>query len=151
MKKNNLNDNQDILVSHFIEACRESGLKVTHQRTEIFRALLNSVDHPSAEILYKRISSKLPTISLDTVYRTLATLEQHGLISRINTSGSQARFEVVVTQHHHLICSKCNQVIDFHWPAFDEITLPETINSWGQVGSRNAVIYGICKDCQSGK
>jgi len=148
MKNNISNNNMDLLVSQFIEACRESGLKVTHQRTEIFRALLNSVDHPSAEMLYKRISSKLPTISLDTVYRTLATLEQHGLISRINTSGSQARFEAVVTQHHHLICSKCNKVIDFHWPAFDEIELPETINFWGQVGSKNVVIYGICNDCK---
>lgn len=140
-------DNQELFIRMFTEACKRSGLKVTHQRTEIFKALLDSKDHPSAEMLHKRILHILPTISLDTVYRTLATLEQHGLISRINTAGSQARFEAVSIQHHHLICSRCNTVIDFHWPDFDRIEHPESINNWGNISSKNVVIYGICNNC----
>ena len=147
MQKNTFIENHENLVSEFIEACRGAGLKVTHQRIEIFRALLSSEDHPSAEMLHKRIVGKLPSISLDTIYRTLATFEQHDLISRINTSGSQARFEVVISQHHHLICSRCNTVIDFHWPAFDNIDQPESIKEWGNISSKNVVIYGMCKNC----
>ena len=63
----------------FEEVCRKEGLKITHQRLEIFRELLNSHDHPTVEKLYHRLQPKLPTISLDTVYRTLTILEQHGL------------------------------------------------------------------------
>ncbi|MBC8317138.1 MAG: transcriptional repressor, partial [Desulfobulbaceae bacterium] len=55
----------------FEKACRKANLKITHQRLEIFRELAKALDHPSAESLYKRLQKKLPTLSLDTVYRTL--------------------------------------------------------------------------------
>ncbi|NVN92662.1 MAG: transcriptional repressor, partial [Desulfuromonadales bacterium] len=97
MKANTTYSDRESMINGFVQACRESGLKVTHQRIEIYRELLESHDHPSAELLHKRLSEKLPTISLDTVYRTLATLEQHGQVSRIQTAGSLARFEAVTT------------------------------------------------------
>ncbi len=132
---------------NFNAACRGIGLKLTHQRIEIYRALLNSIDHPSAEMLHKRILPGMPTMSLDTVYRTLATLEQHGLIERIQTVESQARFEVVFTLHHHLICSKCKQIMDFLWPDLDRIVLPPIIDRWGRIDSRTVVMYGVCNQC----
>ena len=63
-------------MSAFEQACRAAGLKLTHQRLEIYRELAMSSDHPSAESLYKRLKKKLPTISQDTIYRTLSTLEE---------------------------------------------------------------------------
>ena len=63
--------------------CRDHGLKLTHQRMEIFRELASSSEHPSAEKIYKRLLSKFPTLSLDTVYRTLITFEKIGLIARV--------------------------------------------------------------------
>lgn len=131
----------------FTAACRAAGLKVTHQRIEIYRQLVLLPDHPSAETLYKRLLPTLPTISLDTVYRTLTTLEQHGLVSRIQTAESQARFEAVFTHHHHLICSRCKQVVDFTWPEVDAVTLPEDLAQWGQIDSKTIVMYGICNTC----
>lgn len=135
------------IMEQFITACRKAGLKVTHQRTEIYRQLLIIADHPSAETLHKRLLSALPSISLDTVYRTLATFEQNGLITRIQTAESQARFEVAHKPHHHLICSRCKQVMDFYWPAIDSISLPGVADQWGQIESKTIVMYGICKSC----
>jgi len=135
------------IMEQFVTACRSAGLKVTHQRTEIYRHLLIIADHPSAETLHKRLLPALPSISLDTVYRTLATLELHGLVTRIQTAESQARFEVAHKPHHHLICSRCKDVMDFYWPAIDSVDLPEIAGTWGQVGSKTIVMYGICKSC----
>ena len=61
---------------HFEQICKDTGLKLTHQRLVIYTELLKSLDHPSAESLYKRLEKTLPTLSLDTVYRTLATFEK---------------------------------------------------------------------------
>jgi Fur family peroxide stress response transcriptional regulator len=135
------------LMRNFSAVCRRIGLKLTHQRTEIYRVLLNSIDHPSAEALHKRILIRIPSMSLDTVYRTLATLEQHGLIERIQTVESQARFEVVFTPHHHLICSRCKQIMDFCWPDLDHIILPAVVGQWGRIDSKTVVMYGTCKQC----
>jgi len=139
------------IMEQFVTTCRTAGLKVTHQRTEIYRQLLLMSDHPSAETIHKRLLSTLPTISLDTVYRTLTTLEEHGLVARIQTTESQARFEVVSKPHHHLICSRCKLVMDFHWPAIDTFQLPPIAEQWGQIDSRTIVMYGSCKSCSEEK
>ena len=131
----------------FEQACRAAGLKLTHQRLEIYRELAMSTDHPSAESLYKRLKKKLPTISLDTIYRTLSTLEEKNLIKRVQTVESQARFEAQMTQHHHLICDKCKQIIDFQWKGFDDAGLPEEVAQIGQIRNKNIILLGICREC----
>lgn len=130
----------------FERACRDEGLRVTHQRLEIYLELATAVDHPSAEVLHKRLRLRIPTLSLDTVYRTLATFARHGLINRVETVENQSRYEATGVRHHHLICSRCQEIIDFQWPAMDETALPEEIARWGCIESRN-VVYGICSKC----
>ena len=137
------------MMDQFVTACRNAGLKVTHQRTEIYRLLIKQPDHPTAETLHKRLLATLPSISLDTVYRTLTTLEEHHLVARIQTAESQARFEAVYHPHHHLICSHCKQVMDFQWPAADSLEPPANLAQWGQINSKTIVMYGICNYCSA--
>jgi len=131
----------------FEDSCRRAGLKLTHQRLEIFREMALSADHPSAEALYKRLLERMPTLSLDTVYRTLATFSLHGLVHKVETAESQARFEVVHERHHHLICRRCHVIVDFRWPLIDSLSLPEEFAAWGEIDNRNVVIYGVCRKC----
>lgn len=133
----------------FSVACRKAGLKLTHQRYRIYLELLQSGDHPAAEALHKRLLVKIPSISLDTVYRTLATFERHGLISRVQTVESLARFEARLKHHHHLICSVCNEIMDFQWEGFDQSPLPRDLLAWGAVSTKQAVVYGVCSKCLS--
>ena len=58
-------------MDRFIKACREDGAKLTHQRMEIFREVAQRGDHPDAEMVYKGVRERMPTVSQDTVYRTL--------------------------------------------------------------------------------
>jgi Fur family peroxide stress response transcriptional regulator len=134
-------------ILHFEASCRRAGLKLTQQRIEIFRELAISTDHPSAEALHGRLIARMPTLSLDTVYRTLASFNQHGLAQKVETAESQARYEVVHERHHHLICRHCHDIVDFHWPSIDDLDLPDGARTWGRIESRNVVIYGICGKC----
>jgi Fur family peroxide stress response transcriptional regulator len=104
-------------LEHFKAACREADLKLTHQRLEIFRELAEAMDHPTAETLYRRLKETLPTLSLDTVYRTLATFEEYNLVTRVQTTESHARFEAR-SGHHHAVCSRCGKITDFEWDDF---------------------------------
>ncbi|HBI15761.1 MAG TPA: transcriptional repressor [Desulfobulbaceae bacterium] len=139
---------QHVLQAQFEQACREKGFKMTQQRLEIFRELAAASDHPAAETIHRRLLPKLPTLSLDTVYRTLSTFEHHGLITKVDTTESQARFEAAGEEHHHLICRKCGRITDFYWQRFDETALPPDIDRWGRVSKKNVTLYGICKECE---
>ena len=131
----------------FAEACREKGLRLTPQRLEIFKELVQATDHPTAETLHQRLIHGMPTLSLDTVYRTLGTFANLGLVNKVETSESQAHFEVSHVQHHHLICRKCKEIIDFQWQYIDNASLPEEVHSWGRIDRKNIVVYGTCHKC----
>ena len=134
-------------LSQFQDACRQKNLRITPQRLEIYRELAQVSDHPSAELLHQRLHDRMPTLSLDTIYRTLSTFVQHGLVNRVETVESQARFEAAQARHHHLICGQCKKIVDFHWQLVDQLALPSEVQEWGEVSSKNLVIYGICKEC----
>ena len=135
----------------FEEVCRKEGLKITHQRLEIFKELINSHDHPTVEKLYHRLQPKLSTISLDTVYRTLTTLEQHGLVVRVETEESQARFEGKMEEHHHAICKKCGTITDFLGKLPDDAILPAEILKWGKISKKSITLHGLCRQCAQEK
>jgi Fe2+ or Zn2+ uptake regulation protein len=58
------------------------GLRATPQRIAIFEALIPRRDHPTVEVLYQDIHARYPSMSLNTVYTTLVSLEKAGLIQR---------------------------------------------------------------------
>lgn len=127
--------------------CDESGIKLTHQRLEIFREMMLSSDHPSVEIIYERLNKRIPTIAIDTVYRTLATFDELGVIKKLHVMGERALFDINLDQHHHFVCTRCKSVQDIYWPEFDSTNPPEAAKQMGQITSRHLEIRGICKDC----
>jgi len=138
----------DFLI-HLKTACRSAGLKLTPQRIEVFTELAKSPDHPSPETIYRRLLPRLPALSLDTVYRTLATLSRHNLVQKVETVQSQVRFEAVQIPHHHLICRECHEICDFPWASFDRVRLPKEAGSWGIIEKKSAVLTRICSKCRS--
>ena len=131
----------------FQECCREAGLKVTHQRREVFQEIAEAMDHPSAETLHSRVRERIPAISLDTVYRTLATFEEMGLIGKVQLSDDSFRFDPFHEPHHHLFCVECKGITDFDWNEADALPLPEELEGWGEVTDRQVVLRGVCAKC----
>jgi len=129
-------------------ACRAAGARVTHQRREVLRAVVESDGHPDAQSVLQRVREQMPTISFDTVYRTLSFLEEHDLIGRVRASGERARFDGRDQPHHHFICTKCGKIIDFDSEAVDEMPLPEGAKKLGTAASRQLQVFGSCRDCE---
>jgi Fur family peroxide stress response transcriptional regulator len=137
-------------ISRFAEACRRSGMKVTHQRTEIFREVAGSDEHPDAETVYRRVRKRVNGISRDTVYRTLATLEDEGLIRKAEVLGPSARFDANLYQHHHFVCTVCGAVKDFRSEALDDLPIPDAVKGLGSIESAQVHVRGVCRKCQAG-
>jgi len=126
---------------------KKYGLRMTFQRVEIYRELISDFHHPSVEDIYKRVKKKIPTISPDTVYRTISTFENYGLIKRVQALNNQGRFDANLKIHHHLICTRCKRIEDFYWPAFDHMKTPDNLKSWGELDDKYVEIRGLCKQC----
>ena len=126
---------------------RDRGMRMTHQRMEILRFLCSTPEHPSAEMVFDSVRRTMPTISLDTVYRTLGTLERYGLAMRVPTGTDQARFDADVSPHHHFVCRQCKSVQDFSWEDFDAMAEPEALEKLGDIHDKQIIIRGICRSC----
>lgn len=134
-------------LKNFEEVCRRNSIKLTHQRLEIYREIAEDPDHPSAEDLFKRLRARMPTISLDTVYRTLATFERIGIIMKVQLLDERGRFEANLDTHHHLVCARCQSVCDLYWPPFDDVEMPSEAEDWGVVNAARVELRGVCKMC----
>jgi len=94
--------------------CRDHGLRLTGPRRIIMKALAESIDHPDAVELHRRVTKIDPGIAIATVYRTLRLLEEKGVLERHVFGDGPARFESAEQEHHdHLIDMDTGDVIEF--------------------------------------
>jgi Fur family transcriptional regulator, peroxide stress response regulator len=128
-------------------AAKDGGLKLTHQRLEVFKEIAMRGDHPDAEAIYSTLKSRLPTISLDTVYRTLWTLTDLGMITTLGPRRERQRFDGNPERHHHFICIRCGVVRDFKSDELDSLRLSAVIGEFGTVIEAQVEARGICADC----
>ncbi len=134
-------------IEHLKDICNKAGIKLTHQRLAIFRELMISHDHPSAEIIHKRLEKSLPTLAIDTVYRTLSTFNELGIVKKLHLKNERTLFDANPDQHHHFICTRCKAVKDLYWEDFDKSTLPESIHNIGHIQFRHLELHGLCNRC----
>ncbi len=151
MQKNNIIVNRvepDKRTDSFMAQCRAHGLKITPQRVAIYKALVDTDEHPSAEALHKKIKKVYPHISLDTVNRTLLMLAEIGAACVVEGSGDAKRFDGSSERHQHFKCVKCKRIVDFHHRAFDRIKVPAGISKHFTVLRKTVYLEGICDLCR---
>ena len=134
-------------LAHFREVCKREGLKLTYQRTVIFEEVAKSRDHPDAETILQGVRHEIPTVSLDTVYRTLWMLNAVGLIATVGPPREKVRFDANMSPHHHFVCSRCGAVYDVHCPKLGPLEAPDEIEGVGQVESVHLELRGLCRRC----
>lgn len=134
-------------LERFKAAAKDAGFKLTHQRLVIFEAVASSLEHPSAEVVHRAVQATTPTVSLDTVYRTLWLLTDLGLLNTLGLRQESVRFDANVESHHHYVCTRCGLVRDFESDALDALKVPGTVNHFGRVISTHVEVRGICDRC----
>ncbi|MHC4657895.1 MAG: Fur family transcriptional regulator [Planctomycetota bacterium] len=128
--------------------CRQAGLKITPQRMEVYKALVETNEHPSVEMVFRKVKKVIPNISLDTVNRTLLTLSEIGAAFVVEGSGHPKRFDGNLESHQHFKCIKCKRIFDFHHKPFDKIEVPASISKKFTVLRKTVYLEGICNLCR---
>jgi Fur family peroxide stress response transcriptional regulator len=134
-------------MAHFEEVCQDGGIKLTHQRLEVFLEVAQTGDHPDAEQIYQRVRKRMPTISLDTVYRTLWLLNDLGLVITLGISRERTRFDANLSRHHHFVCTRCGLTRDFYSDDLNNLKLPELVGTFGSVEATLVEVKGVCQEC----
>jgi len=131
---------------------RDNGLKVTPQRMAIYSMLCSTTAHPTAEEVWEEIKKDFPAVSFNTVYTTLGTLEQAGLIQRLHIGENIAHYDANVAPHVHLHCVTCGKVEDYHQSVgVDLNTVGKEIGEQAKyyIDKVELNLYGTCSECKA--
>jgi Fur family transcriptional regulator, peroxide stress response regulator len=95
------------------KALASKGLKITQQRIVVYRALLDSDTHPTAEQIYDIVKGENPVISVATVYKTLEKLVEKKLINKVPAAQGTMRYDARTDNHNHIYISNTNEIMDY--------------------------------------
>lgn len=132
--------------AHFASALKTDGMRLTHQRLEIIRELACAEDHPDADTVFRRVQRRVPTLSPDTVYRTISVLVDKRLIERISMPRA-TRYDPDQRIHHHFVCDRCGRLADVPEELLPSPRVPESLNGIGDIQSAHLELRGVCSIC----
>jgi Fe2+ or Zn2+ uptake regulation protein len=89
-----------------------NGQRFTEQRAAVFRYLLSTDSHPTADEVFVAVRVEVPVISLATVYKSLETLVGCGLATKLTYGDGSARYDGRTDPHHHARCLGCSRISD---------------------------------------
>jgi len=97
------------------ERLRDHGIQPSAQRVAVAEYVLRTDEHPSADLVWKRVRRRFPYISRATVYNTLNAFVEKGLLKTLNLSDDSVVFDPKTETHHHFIDEKTGRIHDIPW------------------------------------
>jgi len=134
---------EDLVALLRARACR-----VTPQRLAILRVLASSTGHPSAEQIHSRLARRHPTMSLATVYKTIALLKQAGEVLELQFSDFGNRYDGRRPEPHpHVICTRCGAIVDADDPLLGDASDRVARETGYAIRSHRLDFFGLCPTC----
>lgn len=132
---------------------RSAGLKVTAPRLAVlghFGAGPDAAGHFSADEIFARVATELPSTSKQAVYGVLAALVAAGLLRKIEPAGSAALYEKRTgDNHHHLVCTGCNRIEDVDCVVGESPCLTPSNTHGFQIHQAEVTFWGVCASCRT--
>jgi Fur family ferric uptake transcriptional regulator len=132
-----------------VRVLRDRGVRLTAERRSILRGLLTCGRHFNAERLLRHFRRQGTPVSRATVYRTLNTLVENGLLRKIEMGERRSLYETTEGREHHehMICVRCGEIIEFIEPEIEQLQNQVCLRAGFQPQDHTLQIYGVCRAC----
>lgn len=135
----------------FPDQLRGANLRVTRPRVAVLEAL-HHLPHADTETILADVRRALPEVSRQAVYDVLGALTVAGLVRRIQPSGSVARYESRVDNHHHVVCRSCGSIGDVDCAVGEApclTALDSAATNGFELDEAEVIYWGQCPDCST--
>ena len=136
------------LVEDVVELLRQRGLRMTPQRRAIVAEIMKTQGHISPTALARNVQADMPGVNASTIYRTLALLEEAGVLAHAHLEGGAEYHRTEDAGHVHLACSRCGTK--------DDLSLEEAVALQHLIERHHGfapdlthfAISGLCAGCR---
>jgi Fe2+ or Zn2+ uptake regulation protein len=127
------------------ETLIRNNISPSYHRLKIYEYLLMNRVHPTVDRIYSDLIKNIPTLSKTTIYNTLKSFADKGLVSPITIENNEVRYDAAVHFHGHFKCLQCGELYDVE---LEKTDLPEKIDGH-TISEHHYYFKGICKNCLS--
>ncbi len=133
------------------EELRSKGYRVTAQRAILLETIAHSDGHSNVQQVYQEARKRLPGLNLATVYRTVESLGEAGLIDWYTNGAEPMQFALRDhdNPHGHLVCQNCGEVFELDLALVDGFKQRVSEDSGFQIEESHLTLQGICMACSS--
>ncbi len=123
-------------------------LGLTKQREVVLQAIQTADEHLTANEVFEKAKTLLPSISFATVYNSLRYLKDAGHIAEIQFGNVSSRFDKMTSRHDHALCVKCGKLVDMELELPAELVKLASSYSKFKPESIELTLRGLCPNCQ---
>ena len=131
---------------------KEQGYRLTPQRLAIIDAVMEAATPPNINEIWQQVKERDGDISLDTIYRNVATLVKLGLLHNIcsvGKAGARFKFEGEPHHHHHIVCVRCSTVLCLDYCPIDPAFIKMVKGQGFELIRHDMELFGLCKSCKA--
>jgi len=132
-----------------IALLRERGFRITPQREAIVADVLRAEGHITPQAVARRVQRRMPAVNPSTVYRTLALLEEVGVVSHSHLEGGAEYHRAGEGDHVHLTCASCGAEDDLSLGEAEELRRVVRRHRGFVPDLTHFAISGLCESCAS--
>lgn len=150
LRKNSGKNWHHNVVPDIKELLLKNGISPSYHRLKIYEYLVNNQVHPTADMIYADVIKNIPTLSKTTIYNTLKTFAEKGLVSSITIEDNEVRYDADISLHGHFKCLSCGALYDIeidHLPVEKKLIINRKIDGH-LITEKHIYFRGICKKCQ---
>lgn len=125
---------------------KKKGVRPSFQRIKVLEYLHQLNEHPTVDEVFQALLPEIPTLSKTTVYNTLHTFVDAGLVRVVNIDEIELRYDIMLSDHGHFQCEACGMIINFE---INIDSFPMNGLKEFQVNEKNVYFKGLCPDCSN--
>lgn len=126
------------------EELKKNNIRLSYQRLKVLEYLINNKCHPTVEQIYSSLNKDIPTLSKTTIYSTLNTLVDAGMVRALNIEDKEIRYDITTEDHGHFKCESCGGIYDFNLE-MDLLEIRDLENY--SIRDKNVYFKGLCPKC----
>lgn len=119
-------------------------IRPSYQRIKVLEYLIHNQCHPTVDQIFTDLLSEMPTLSKSTIYNTLNTFLEAGLVKVLNIEENETRYDITTETHGHFKCEECGTISNFNINIDSFAT--EGLKGF-KVIDKNVYFKGICPKC----
>ncbi len=124
------------------------GGRRTVARQSIIEAIIESGRHLTAEDIAQRVQRRFPSVNISTVYRTLDSLEEIGVVDHVHLGHGRAIYHLTDEVHQHLVCERCERVLELPTQKLTSFVRMLDRDFGFEVDRGHFAIVGTCSKCR---